>query len=155
MSTTSSVSSTKTANGTTIVPLNSTSDSLGKNAFLQILTTEMSNQDPTQQTDSTAYVAQLAQFSSLEQMQNLNNSVTFSNASSLIGKTVTVSDTDANNNPYSGSVAGVSKNGDTISMTLNITSNGTTTQKQFDYSNITKIAATTATTATTTATTSS
>lgn len=143
MSTTSSVSSTKTANGTTIVPLNSTSDSLGKNAFLKILTTEMSNQDPTQQTDSTAYVAQLAQFSSLEQMQNLNGSVTFSNASSLIGKTVTVSDTDSNNKAYSGQVLGATKSGDTIKLTVQVTDNGTSSEKEFNYSDLTKVGSTT------------
>lgn len=45
---------------------------LGKDAYLQLLVTQMSNQDPMSPMDNTAMVAQLAQFSALEQMQNLN-----------------------------------------------------------------------------------
>ena len=45
---------------------------LGKNEFLKLLTTQMSNQDPLEPMDSTAMIAQLAQFSALEQMENLN-----------------------------------------------------------------------------------
>lgn len=45
---------------------------LGKDQFLKLLVTQLKNQDPLQPTDAQAMVAQLAQFSSLEQMQNLN-----------------------------------------------------------------------------------
>lgn len=48
---------------------------LGKDEFLRLLVTQMQNQDPLQPMDSTAMIAQLAQFSSLEQMQNLNGEV--------------------------------------------------------------------------------
>ena len=47
---------------------------LGKNQFLQLLVQEMTNQDPLKPADNTQFIAQLAQFSSLEQMQNLNTS---------------------------------------------------------------------------------
>ncbi len=47
---------------------------LGKDEFLLLLTTQMRHQDPLEPMDSTAMIAQLAQFSSLEQMQNLNES---------------------------------------------------------------------------------
>ena len=46
--------------------------SLDKDDFLLLLVTQMQYQDPLEQTDNTEYVAQLAQFSELEQMQNLN-----------------------------------------------------------------------------------
>ena len=49
---------------------------LGKNEFLKLLTTQLQNQDPTQPMDNTAFVAQLAQFSSLEQMNNVNDTLT-------------------------------------------------------------------------------
>lgn len=68
---------------------------LDKNAFLYILTTELSNQDPMNTKDNTEYIAQLAQFSSLEQMQNLNASISkllttdkIMNGAALIGKNV-------------------------------------------------------------------
>ena len=46
---------------------------LGKDEFLQLLITQMRNQDPIEPVDNAEMIAQLAQFSSLEQMQNLND----------------------------------------------------------------------------------
>ncbi|RZA29257.1 MAG: flagellar hook assembly protein FlgD [Proteobacteria bacterium] len=71
---------------------------LGKDAFLQLLVTQMQNQNPLDPQDNGEFVAQLAQFSSLESMQSLNSSVgTIVNnyqssqalqASSLVGRSV-------------------------------------------------------------------
>ena len=41
--------------------------------FLQLLTTQLQNQDPLNPTDSTQFVSQLAQFSSLEQMMQIRS----------------------------------------------------------------------------------
>ena len=46
-------------------------DALGKDAFLQLLVTQMQNQDPLDPQDNGEYLAQLAQFSALEQMTNV------------------------------------------------------------------------------------
>ncbi len=72
--------------------------SLGPDAFLQILTTELQHQDPTQPQDPTAQVSQLAQMSALQYSQQLTTAFqTFQSnfgvmqAASLIGKQATVS----------------------------------------------------------------
>ena len=69
---------------------------LGKDAFLKLLTTQMQQQDPLSPTDNTQFLAQLAQFSSLEQMtnvaaamDNLAASNTLAQGAALGGRTVT------------------------------------------------------------------
>ncbi|SMP47251.1 flagellar hook capping FlgD N-terminal domain-containing protein [Anoxynatronum buryatiense] len=47
---------------------------LDKDAFLRLLVTQLSNQDPLSPMEDREFIAQMAQFSSLEQMQNLNDS---------------------------------------------------------------------------------
>lgn len=51
------------------------SNQLGKNEFLKLLVTQLGNQDPSNPVDSQAFVAQLAQFTSLEQMENMNRTL--------------------------------------------------------------------------------
>jgi flagellar basal-body rod modification protein FlgD len=60
---------------------------LGKDDFLRLLVTELRNQNPLEPLDSKEYIAQLAQFSSLEQMQNLNFQLASLSAVNVIGKT--------------------------------------------------------------------
>lgn len=62
--------------------------SLDKDDFLLLLVTQMKYQDPLSPTDNTEYVAQLAQFSELEQMQNLNQTTVNTSAYGLVGKEV-------------------------------------------------------------------
>ena len=71
---------------------------LGKEEFLALLTAQLRNQNPLEPMQNEAFVAQLAQFSSLEQMQNVNSnlgasllltqSVNNSLATTLIGREV-------------------------------------------------------------------
>lgn len=70
---------------------------MGKDEFLTLLIAQLSHQDPTNPMDNTEFVAQMAQFSSLEQMHNMSNgfekiaSVMHNNdAISTIGKTVEI-----------------------------------------------------------------
>lgn len=50
-----------------------TKDPLGRDAFLNLLVTQLQNQDPTQPQADGEFLAQLAQFSTLEQMQKMND----------------------------------------------------------------------------------
>jgi flagellar basal-body rod modification protein FlgD len=83
---------TKSSSGST--------SALGQDTFLKLLITQMKNQNPLNPQDNTAFVAQLAQFSSLQGIQNLNATVTSLaggmqssqalQASALVGRTVEV-----------------------------------------------------------------
>ena len=76
-------------------------DEMGKDAFLELLVTQLQYQDPLNPMDSTAFTAQLAQFSSLEQLNNVNknleysrlyqSSINNSQAVSFIGKEIRAS----------------------------------------------------------------
>lgn len=95
-------------------------EALGKDAFMELLVTQLQNQDPINPQTNEDFIAQLAQFSSLEQMENLNDSfqglavLQQSNAlmsqltegSALIGQEVTYID-GASQEQVSGSVTSV------------------------------------------------
>ena len=71
------------------------SDSLDKDAFLQLLVAQMKYQDPLEPTSNTEYISQYATFSELEQMQNMSASMDLFRASSLVGQTVLLKVTDS------------------------------------------------------------
>lgn len=66
---------------------------LGKDQFLSILITQLRYQDPMQPMQDKEFIAQMAQFTSLEQLMNISSQITdmrqsLGTASSLIGKKV-------------------------------------------------------------------
>ncbi|WP_028611034.1 flagellar hook capping FlgD N-terminal domain-containing protein [Paenibacillus harenae] len=68
-------------------------DTLGKDQFLSILVTQLRNQDPMQPLQDKDFIAQMAQFTSVEQLMNMASELTLmrqsiGSASSLIGKTI-------------------------------------------------------------------
>ncbi|EGD52906.1 flagellar hook assembly protein FlgD [Thermoanaerobacter thermohydrosulfuricus] len=73
-------------------------DQLGKDDFLKLLVTQLKNQDPLNPMDDREFIAQLAQFSTLEQMQNMNSSFNAVRAINLIGKNIYATITDNNGN---------------------------------------------------------
>ena len=113
---------TKTDGGTKIVKKG---QDLGKDSFLKILSAELGNQDPSKETDSTQYISQMAQFTSMEQMSNLNATMTKSANLNLVGKGVTLSTLDSNGKPYTGVVQTVTSNTTGTSLTVEVNDNGT------------------------------
>lgn len=73
----------------------SDNNELGKDAFLQLLVCQMQNQDPLNPSTDTEFVSQLATFSQLEQMQNLNSTATNAQAFNLVGKYVEIKTEDS------------------------------------------------------------
>jgi flagellar hook assembly protein FlgD len=59
--------------GTTTTPeVPTRTNQMGKDAFLQLLTTQLAHQDPTAPQDNADMIAQLAQFSTLEQLTQIS-----------------------------------------------------------------------------------
>ncbi|OCA96788.1 flagellar hook capping FlgD N-terminal domain-containing protein [Clostridium beijerinckii] len=106
-STVNVASSGTTKNGTKI--LKKTDNTMDKNSFLKILSAQLSNLDPTQNQDSSAYVSQMAQFASMEQMQNLNTTMSDSAYQQMIGRTVITNEKDDNGSYIQGYVTQVLK----------------------------------------------
>jgi flagellar basal-body rod modification protein FlgD len=102
------------------------SQTLTQANFIQLLTAQMQNQDPTNPTSPTDYMAQLAQFSTLQGINQLNQNFTsliamqsLSQSVGLIGKTVTY--TDATGKVQSGAVTSIAMVGGQPQLVVNKT----------------------------------
>jgi flagellar basal-body rod modification protein FlgD len=76
----------------------SSSTDLDKDAFLQLLVTQMKYQDPLDPGDSTEYMSQLAQYSALEATMNVSDTLEKGNALNLVGEYVIMNTTDSSGN---------------------------------------------------------
>jgi flagellar basal-body rod modification protein FlgD len=102
-----------TYNPTTNVVNNTPGGQLGKDDFLKLLVAQMQNQDPSNPTDDTQMASQLAQFSALEQMTNVADSMNALSSTMTLGQSYTligheIAYTKADGSLASGVVDGVS-----------------------------------------------
>jgi flagellar basal-body rod modification protein FlgD len=105
--------------------ISGTDNVLGKEDFLNLFVTQMKYQNPLDPMDNTEFTAQLAQFSSLEQLTNINTQLTdllsYENSlhntltTSLIGRNVTFSGDEEG----SGTVTGISFEDDITYLIVN------------------------------------
>lgn len=90
----------ETASQTSLKRANSQSNNgMDKEAFLQLLVAQMQYQDPLEPTSNTEFVSQYAQFSQVEQIQNMAASTELARASALVGETVYIK-TGSSSKPY-------------------------------------------------------
>jgi len=118
-----SVTNANSTVGSTTTTSSSSSGGVDYNMFLQLLIAEMKNQDPTNPMDTSQYMSQFAQLSTVEQAMQTNSkldallsSQSLSQANGLIGKTVSF--TDATGATFSGKVVSISINNDGSIATL-------------------------------------
>ena len=113
---------------------------LGMDDFLKLLAAQFEHQDITNPTSNTEFISELAQFSSLSAMSTLNQYSNKQYASSLIGKEVEVTSTDASDNKitYDGDVIGTRSSGDKIELALKV--DGSKDPKYCNISDVTEVA---------------
>ena len=104
--------------------------SIGLQDFVRVLTTQLTYQDPLKPMDNQAFMAQLAQFTTLGQTEQLNtnmgallNTQATLQSVGLIGRTVDI--TQADSTTVTGTVQSLSLSGDTPTMTIQTSSGGT------------------------------
>jgi flagellar basal-body rod modification protein FlgD len=97
---------------------------LGQSDFLKLLTVQLAKQDPMKPMEDTSFIAQMAQFSSLQQTQEmvkefgqLRYSSDLSSASMLLGRTVTVQETS--DSEITGVVSGIDASDGTPQLVVN------------------------------------
>jgi flagellar basal-body rod modification protein FlgD len=74
------------------------STGMDKDAFLQLLVAQMKYQDPLEPTSNTEYIAQYAQFSQVEALNNMSTTMELSRYSSYVGKEVVIETSDSSGN---------------------------------------------------------
>ena len=131
------ITSTESTTSSTSSLYSEATSELDKEAFLNLLVAQLSNQDPLDPMDNQDFIAQMATFSQLEQMTNLNSSFTdfmqgqaLSQYASIVGKEVVAVDPDTGEE-ISGTAESVSFDSETAQVSIDGT--------KIDISNIQEI----------------
>ncbi|MDX1952352.1 MAG: flagellar hook capping FlgD N-terminal domain-containing protein [Verrucomicrobiota bacterium] len=112
----SSIAPTTSATATSLYTGNSESKSriptktLGQDEFFKLLITQLTSQDPMNPQSDSEFIAQMAQFSALEQSKAMQSDMSKLQANNLIGREVTLTGPD--NSEIRGVVSAVNLNGD-------------------------------------------
>lgn len=102
-----------------VASLTGNNNQLGEQSFLQLLVAQLQNQDPMQPMDDTQFISQLAQFSTLQTMQQIQSSLQSSLGAQLLDHAMSflghpISANDANGSPVSGTVSGIKLQGGNV-----------------------------------------
>jgi flagellar basal-body rod modification protein FlgD len=100
---------------------------LGDDQFLQLMVDQLKAQDPLNPTDTSSYLSELAQFTSVEQETSTASSTATTEALSLLGSMITYS---ANGQAVTGMVTSVDLSGASPTLTVGGTAGITTSQVQ-------------------------
>ncbi len=96
---------------------------LDQDAFLQLLMQQLKSQDPLNPMDNSEFISQTTQFSTLNQLQDINKQLNYSSnfmqASSIMGKEVKLQDPDDHMKTISGEVTEAKITKDDTSITVN------------------------------------
>lgn len=112
-------SSTNVSSSVQSLATSSTKNVLGKQEFLNLLVTQLRYQDPLKPMEDKEFVAQLAQFSALEQMQNLNQSFEILKAQSMIGRYVVATNPSDTSKTIEGRVDSFKVDGSKVYLKIN------------------------------------
>lgn len=104
------------ANSATTGPVRLPKQTLGQEDFLKILSVQFQQQDPLKPTDDTAFIAQLAQFTSLEQVSQLRKDQQLLTANAYLGRSVTVQDADGK--PVTGLVSAIDSSSKDLALVI-------------------------------------
>lgn len=103
-------------------PVREPNKTLDKDAFLKILLEQLKNQDPSSPMDSDQFISQMAQFTMMEQLTNMNTQLTqltqmqqLTQGAALIGRQVTVVNADG---AYTGLVEKVAVYSDGVKLVI-------------------------------------
>lgn len=108
--------------GTNTTEKKTGTDSMDKDAFLNILVAEMQYQDPLEPSSNTDWVSQMASFSTIEELETVNSTMEQQSAADLVGKRVIVtgaSNTDGSTTYVTGVVQSIEQKDDGLYFSIN------------------------------------
>ena len=117
-------SSTATNSTPTAASASQPGGAMGKTQFLQLLVAQMKNQDPLNPMDGTQMASQLAQFSTVEQLQNANDTLTQIAAAVRVANGASGSASGAGSSTSGSSASGASTSGPSASGSSGAVANG-------------------------------
>jgi flagellar basal-body rod modification protein FlgD len=103
------------------------SDQLSMQQFMQLLVSQLKNQDPLDPMSDSDFFAQMAQLGQVQGMDTLNQASQLQEAQGMLGKNVTATASGLNGNAINGTVSSISVNAGVYSLDVTDASGNTTT----------------------------